>query len=64
MKWKVLIPEIHYNHTEVEAESAREAIQKAMDGEGDSVMTEYSHTPTIDEVTVINPDGEDRKYPV
>lgn len=40
----VVIPEVHYNHMQVEADNAHDAYKKVMDGEGDSIELEFSHT--------------------
>ena len=42
MKYTVLIREVHVSHRLVEADSEKEAIEKA--GDSDEVYLEYSHT--------------------
>lgn len=46
MRYKVYVPELHYQVVQVEASSEQEAFEKAQDAleEGDSLELEYSHT--------------------
>jgi hypothetical protein len=44
MRYEVTIPEVWYRQWEVEAESEKEAIQKALDGDGDEGDFEYAFT--------------------
>lgn len=42
-KFRVLVPEVHYAHHVVEAETKEDAIQKVMSGKGELDYLEYSH---------------------
>lgn len=42
-KFRVLIPEVHYSHRIIEAETPEEARERAGE-EGEEVYLEYSHT--------------------
>lgn len=46
MRYRVYVPEVHYQVVEVEAESETDAFEKAQDAiaESDSLELEYSHT--------------------
>ena len=44
MKYEVSIPEVHYAIWSIEAASKKEAIELALQGEGDEVEFQYSHT--------------------
>lgn len=46
MRYRVYVPEVHYQVVEVEAESETNAFEKAQDAiaESDSLELEYSHT--------------------
>jgi hypothetical protein len=45
MRFTVRIAEIHYSYRDVEADTWREAVKKARDGDYDNEFVEYSHTP-------------------
>ena len=49
MKYTVEIREIHVSHREVDADTLREAVTKACDGNynPDTELVEYSHTPDL-----------------
>ena len=46
MKYEVKIPEVHYAVWTIEAKDEAEAIEIALQGEGDELELVYSHTDT------------------
>ena len=44
MKYEVEIPEVHYAIWTIEADTKEEAIEIALQGEGDEMEMRYSHT--------------------
>ena len=44
-KYRVFVPEVHYQTVEIEATSPKDAVQMVLDGDGDYVdgSLEYSH---------------------
>ena len=50
-KFRVIVPEIHYSHYIIEAETAEQAIERFEDCEGGEVVyTEFSHEMTSDSI--------------
>jgi hypothetical protein len=59
MRFTVRIAEIHYSHRDVEADTWKEAVHKASDGEYDNDFVEYSHTPDLPiDIKPSDPDAE------
>ena len=48
--YRVKINEIHISSWDVEADSEQDAVNKALDGDGEMIHCEYSHTPDNDAV--------------
>ena len=48
--YRVKLNEIHISSWDVEADSESDAISRTLDGEGELIHTEYSHTPNNDAV--------------
>ena len=48
--YRVKINEIHISSWDVEADSEQDAVNKALDGDGDLIDCEYSYTPDNDAV--------------
>ena len=46
MKYEITIPEVHYAIWTIIADSKEEAIELALQGEGDEMELSYSHTDT------------------
>jgi len=43
-KFAVTRKEVHISYSQIEAETAEEAISRVQDGDGEEVLVEYSHT--------------------
>lgn len=50
--YTVLIPEVHYNHVKIDADSYEEALKAVLDGDGDCDYLEYSDTLEREEYAV------------
>ena len=48
--YRVQLNEIHISSWDVEADSEQDAVNKALDGDGDLIDCEYSYTPDNDAV--------------
>ena len=48
--YRVKINEIHVSTWDVEADSEQDAANRVLDGEGEMIHCEYSHTPDNDAV--------------
>ena len=48
--YSVKLNEIHISSWDVEADSESDAVNRVLDGEGELIDTEYSHTPDNDAV--------------
>ena len=48
--YRVKLNEIHISSWDVEADSESDAVNRVLDGEGELIDTEYSHTPDNDAV--------------
>tara|TARA_S200002703_G_scaffold2693_1_gene4164 strand:- start:1620 stop:1856 length:237 start_codon:yes stop_codon:yes gene_type:complete len=60
MRFTVRIAEVHYSYRDVEADTWREAVKKAQDGDFDNEYVEYSHTPDLPiDITDSNQDNFD-----
>jgi len=57
-KYTVLRREVHISHQEIEADSVEDAINRVVDGEGDEVYFEYSHTLDSDIWSVEDANGK------
>ena len=51
--YRVKINEIHISSWDVEADSEQDAVNKALDGDGDLIDCEYSYTPDNDAVQCV-----------
>lgn len=56
--YTVLVREVHVAHVTVTATSPQEAAEKVIDGEGDYVSLEYSHTLDPDTWSVEDKEGK------
>ena len=48
--YRVQLNEIHISSWDVEANSEQDAVDRVLDGEGEMIYSEYSHTPDNDAV--------------
>ena len=48
--YRVQLNEVHISSWDVEADSEQDAVNKALDGDGDLIDCEYSYTPDNDAV--------------
>jgi hypothetical protein len=56
-EYTILRKEIHYSIVKVDADSLSEAVAKVVDGDGEEVEVEYSHTLPECEWKYVNSDG-------